>query len=68
MVVSDILDIDLLKGHRDAVQNSLDELSVVFEHLQSIKENIAVEEQKIKNCRSSTSISLAANFSSYYGN
>ena len=47
MMVSDILDINLLKGHRDALQNNLDELSFVFEHFQSIKENIAVEEQKI---------------------
>ena len=49
MMISDTPDTDLIKAHRDAVQNSLDDVCYVFQHLQKIKETTVAEEEKFEN-------------------
>ena len=49
MMISDTPDTDLIKAHRDAVQNSLDDVCYVFQYLQKIKETTVAEEEKIEN-------------------
>ena len=49
MMISDTLDTDLIKAHRDSVQNILDDICYVFQHLQTIKETTVAEEEKFEN-------------------
>ena len=49
MMISDTPDTDLIKAHRDSVQNSLDDVCYVFQHLQKIKETTVAEEEKFEN-------------------
>ena len=49
MMISDTPDTDLIKAHRDSIQNSLDEVSYVFQYLQRIKETTVADEEKFEN-------------------
>ena len=47
-MISDIRDQDLIKAHRDAVQDCVDAVGFAFQYLKSIKGNVSIEEEKFE--------------------
>ena len=48
VMISDMRDQDLIKAHRDAVQDCVDAVGFAFQYLKSIKENVSIEEEKFE--------------------
>ena len=48
VMISDIRDQDLIKAHRDTVQDCVDAVGFAFQYLKSIKGNVSIEEEKFE--------------------